>query len=47
MSAYVVKFTLTSAKMQDDSIIQAFHTVRIILYIGCSGPVVGLLTVSY
>ena len=50
---------LTSAKMQDNStlmwknfenilkVIQAFHTVRIVLNIGSSGPVVGSLTVSY
>ena len=25
-------------------VIQTFHTVRIVLYIGCSGPVVGSLT---
>ena len=28
-------------------LIQAFHTVRIVLYIGCSGPVVGSLTATY
>ena len=28
-------------------VIQAFHTVPIVLFIGCSGPVVGSLTVSY
>ena len=27
-------------------VIQAFHTVRIALYIGCSGPVVGSLTAT-
>ena len=28
-------------------VIQAFHTVRLVLYIGYSGPVVGSLTDSY
>ena len=28
-------------------VIQAFHTVRIVLYIGCSGPVVGWLIAIY
>ena len=28
-------------------VIQAFHTVRIVLYIGCSGPVVESLTALY
>ena len=26
---------------------QAFHTVRIVLYIGCSGPVIGSSTATY
>ena len=28
-------------------VIQAFHTVGIVLYIGCSGPVIGSLTATY
>ena len=28
-------------------VLQAFHTVRIVLYIGCSGPVIGSSTATY
>ena len=38
--AYVLEFMLTFDKME---VIYAFHTVRIVLYIGCSGPVVACL----
>ena len=53
--AYVLEFMLTFDQMQNTNllvctkfvivfeVIQAFHTVRIVLYIGCSGPVVECL----
>ena len=40
--AYVLEFMLTFDKMQN-IILSAFHTVVIVLYIGCSGPVVECL----
>ena len=33
--------------LNSSEVIQAFHTVRIVLYIGCNGPVVGSLTATY
>ena len=59
MFVYVLEFmltldisTLTWEKLEIYGwsilkVIQAFHTVCLVLYIRCSGPVVGSLTVSY
>ena len=56
--AYDLKLMLTLAKStsmwtkfeilgwSNLKVIQAFHTVRIVLYIGCSGPGVGSLSAT-
>ena len=52
---YVLEYMLTLAKCEKSSklrlehlkVFQAFHTVRIVLYIGCSGQVIGLSTATY